>query len=111
MKAFRVEHCVIAADVAEEAEEFFLREISGRPPCAVEELVSSHEILCADGTVRTVKTIIHEEMDRRNEWLRMGVPCELHWPFLVEGESDGPESGRVPEICPETPKSRGEEES
>jgi hypothetical protein len=22
-------------------------------------------------------------MDERCAWLRMGVPCELHWPFIV----------------------------
>jgi hypothetical protein len=110
MKAFRVDHCIIAADVPEDAVEFFLREISGKSPGTVEELVSSYEILCADGAVRTVKTIINEEMERRNEWLRMGVPCELHWPFLLEGRAGGAAPGRVPELCPETPESRGEEE-
>lgn len=111
MKAFRIDHCVIVADGSEEAGEFYLREISGRPPRLVEELASSHGILCADGEVRTVRTVINEEMDRRSEWLRMGVPCELHWPFLVEEEAGGPAAGRVPELCPETPKSRENEES
>jgi len=22
-------------------------------------------------------------MDERNDWLRMGVPCDLHYPFIV----------------------------
>jgi len=26
---------------------------------------------------------MNAELDRRNEWLRLGVPCELHWPFIV----------------------------
>jgi len=26
---------------------------------------------------------MNEELDRRSAWLRMGVPCELHWPFIV----------------------------
>jgi len=84
MKAYRVDHCIIVADIPEEAREFFIREVSGRPPEVVEELAYSHEVLCEDGAVRTVKTIINTELDRRNEWLRLGVPCELHWPFLVE---------------------------
>jgi len=111
MKAFRIDHCVIVADVSEEAAEFYRREISGCPPRMVEELAPSHEILCADGVARTVRTVINEEMDRRSEWLRMGVPCELHWPFLVEEEAGGPAAGRVPEFCPEMPKSRENEES
>jgi len=84
MRAYQVDHCVIVADIPEEAREFFIREIAGRIPRVVEELASSHEIRCGDGMVRTVKTIINDEMERRNEWLRLGVPCELHWPFPVE---------------------------
>lgn len=84
MRAYQVDHTVIVADIPEEAREFFIREIAGRIPGVVEELHSSHEILCGDGIVRTVKTIINDEMERRNEWLRLGVPCELHWPFVVE---------------------------
>jgi len=84
MRAYQVDHCVIVADVPEEAREFFIREIAGSPPRVLEELAYSHEILCGDGVVRTVKTVINDEMERRNEWLRLGVPCELHWPFLAE---------------------------
>ncbi len=111
MKAFRIDQCVIVADVSEEAVEFYRREISGSSPRTVEELESSHEILCADGEVRTVRIIINDEMERRSTWLRMGVPCELHWPFLVEEEAGGPAAGRVPELCPETPKSGENEDS
>ena len=82
MNAYRVNRCIIAADVIEEAEGFFRAEI-GEPVAVIEEISLNTEISIEDGAVRTVKALINEELDRRNEWLRLGVPCELHWPFVV----------------------------
>lgn len=83
MQAYRIHNLVIAADVDEEAREFYRREIGGTPPEATEELSPSADVRCKDGTLKTIRDRINEEMDARNDWLRMGIPCELHWPFLI----------------------------
>ena len=83
MRAWRIHSTVIAADIAEEAREFYREEVGGAPPDTIEEADYSATVTCPDGTTRTVKERIHEEMDARNAWLRMGVPCELHWPFVI----------------------------
>jgi hypothetical protein len=74
---------VIAADTAEEACALYREEIGDTPPDVIEELPSLMEVCCDDGTVKTVKERINEEMDARNSWLIMGVPCELHRPFVI----------------------------
>jgi hypothetical protein len=83
MKAYRIHNTVIAANVEEEACEFYRREIDGTPPGVIEGLFPSMEVCCADGTVKAIRDRINEEMDARNAWLIMGVPCELHWPFVI----------------------------
>ncbi len=83
MRAWRIHDTVIAADIAEEACEFYREEVGGAPPDRVAEADYSATLTCPDGATRTVRERIHEEMDARNAWLRMGVPCELHWPFVV----------------------------
>ena len=83
MRAWRIQNMVIAADIAEEAREFYREEIGGPLPDVSGEADYGAAVACADGTIRTVRERIHEEMDARNDWLRMGVPCELHWPFVV----------------------------
>jgi hypothetical protein len=74
---------VIAAETAEEACDFYREEIGGTPSDVIEELPSLMEVCCDDGTVKTVKERINEEMDARNSWLIMGIPCELHRPFVI----------------------------
>ncbi len=83
MQAYRIHKMVIAADMEEDACEFYRREICGTPPDVIEELPHSMNVRCEDGTVKTIKTRINEELDARNDWLNMGIPCELHWPFFV----------------------------
>jgi hypothetical protein len=34
-------------------------------------------------SVKAVKARINEELDTRNSWLIMGIPCELHCPFVI----------------------------
>ncbi len=83
MRAFLIHKLVIAADVPEEAGEFYCQEIGGEPPETIPELSPDVEVRCDDGLVKTIRARIGEELDNRNAWLRMGVPCELHWPFVV----------------------------
>lgn len=83
MQAYRIHKMVIAADTKEEACEFFREEIGGSPPDVIEELTYLIEVCCDDGTVKTIKERINEELDCRNSWLRLGIPCELHRPFVI----------------------------
>jgi hypothetical protein len=74
---------VIAADIVEEACEFYRKEIGGTLPDVIEELPYLMEVCCEDGTVKTIKARIDEELDARNAWLIMGIPCELLRPFVI----------------------------
>jgi len=82
MQCYRINQCIVAADIVEEAEQFFCEEV-GEPIESIVEVSVYTEVSCDDGTVTTVRDLMNEELDRRNEWLRLGVPCELHWPFVV----------------------------
>jgi hypothetical protein len=83
MQAYRIHKMVIAADIAEEACDFYRQEIGGTMPDVIEELPYLMEVCCDDGTVKTIKERINEELDARNAWLIMGIPCELHCPFVI----------------------------
>jgi hypothetical protein len=89
MQAYRINKLVIAADMKEEACDFYRQEIGGDLPDApnttemIEELPYLMEVRCDDGTFKTIKARINEELDARNAWLNMGVPCDLHWPFVI----------------------------
>ncbi|MGC9976182.1 MAG: hypothetical protein ABSC57_05630 [Syntrophales bacterium] len=83
MQAYRIYKIVIAADTREEACAFYREEIGGTLPDLIEELPYSMEVYCDDGTTKPAKARINEEMDARNSWLMLGVPCELHFPFII----------------------------
>lgn len=83
MKAYRINNCIIAADAIQEARLFFSREIGGPLPDHIEEMNWLAEVPCDDGTIRTIKDIVNQTLDERNTWLRLGVPCDLYFPFLV----------------------------
>jgi hypothetical protein len=83
MHAYRIHKIVIAADIAEDACCFYREEIGGILPDTIEELPYLMEVCCDDGTVKTVKARINEELDVRNSWLIMGIPCELNRPFVI----------------------------
>jgi len=82
MKVFRIAEVLIAADIPEDAVQFFTEEtgipVSG--PVAEVDVLTEVE---AGGEKAPLKDLINRELDRRNEWLRMGVPCDLHWPFII----------------------------
>jgi hypothetical protein len=82
MNVYRINQHIIAADIVEEAEMFFCEEV-GEPIESIVEVSVYTEVSREDGAVITVRDLMNEELDRRNAWLRMGVPCELHWPFIV----------------------------
>lgn len=95
MQAYRIHKLVIVADIKEDACDFYRNEIGGNLPDAqdvvevhdvievIEELPASMEVCCDDGTFKTIKARINEELDNRNTWLRLGIPCDLHWPFVI----------------------------
>ena len=83
MQGYRINKIVIAADTEEEACTYYCREMGGTKPDVIEELPYLSEILCDDGAMKTIKDCVNEEMDARNDWLRMGVPCDLHCPFVI----------------------------
>ncbi len=83
MKAYRIGNCIIAADVIHDARLFFSTEIGDPLPDHIEEMDWLTEVPGEDGTIKTIKAIVNETLDERNAWLRLGVPCDLYFPFLV----------------------------
>ncbi len=79
MKAYRMGDKIIAAWFEQDAVKFFCEETGGTPPDPIEE-ISVEETVPEGGRI---KEIINKVLDERNAWLRMGVPCELDWPFFV----------------------------
>lgn len=79
MKAYRMGDNIIAAWFEDDAVKFFLDQTGGPPPGLIEEM--NVEEAAPEGG--RIKDIINKVLDERNAWLRMGVPCELDWPFFV----------------------------
>jgi hypothetical protein len=79
MKAFRIGNTIIAAWFERDAVKFFFEQTGGQPPGPIEEL-DVEETLPEGGKI---KDVINKVLDERNAWLRMGVPCELDWPFFI----------------------------
>jgi hypothetical protein len=79
MKAYRIGDAIIAAWFESDAVKFFCDETGGAPPGPVEEM----DVEAAAPEGGKVKDIINKVLDERNAWLRMGVPCELDWPFFI----------------------------
>ncbi|HEU19795.1 MAG TPA: hypothetical protein ENO00_10570 [Deltaproteobacteria bacterium] len=88
MQAFKIENHIIAADLIEDAMNLFKHEIGGYFPENVEEIDISDQIECDDGRIMTVKDVINETLDERQEWLRMGFQCEVYRPFLIKKLKD-----------------------
>jgi hypothetical protein len=83
MDVFRSGDHVIAADTEEDARHFYQEEVGKVPPADIEELSISHVVPAGEGKTVTIRDLVNKIMDERNAWLRMGVPCELHFPFIV----------------------------
>lgn len=79
MKAFRMGDSIVAAWFENDAVKFFCEQTGGPPSGPIEEL--NVEETAPEGG--RIKDVINKVLDERNMWLRMGVPCELDWPFFV----------------------------
>ncbi|MCX7816760.1 MAG: hypothetical protein N2317_04515 [Syntrophales bacterium] len=82
MEAFRIGNFIIAADTLEEARLFYTEETGETAPTQVESISVYTEIL-REGEKVLIRDVINNVMDERNAWLRMGIPCDLHYPFLI----------------------------
>jgi hypothetical protein len=83
MEAFRIGDYVIAADTEEDARHFYTHEVGKDPPTVIEELSVSLEVPAGEGKTASIRDIMNKVLDERNVWLRLGVPCDLHFPFVV----------------------------
>ena len=83
MVAYRIRDHVIAADAEEDARLFYTYEVGMDPPPVIEELSVSLEVPAGEGETASIRDIMNRVLDERNSWLRLGVPCELHHPFIV----------------------------
>ena len=83
MQAFRIGNVVIAADTPDEACEFYCHEIDPCLPSSVTDVDRQTPVNRREGSAKTIKDIINDVMDERNSWLKMGIPCDLHYPFII----------------------------
>jgi hypothetical protein len=83
MEAYRIGDHVIAADTEEDARLFYKHEEGKDPPPHVEELSVSLEVPAGEGKTASIRDIMNKVLDERNSWLRLGVPCDLHYPLIV----------------------------
>jgi alkanesulfonate monooxygenase SsuD/methylene tetrahydromethanopterin reductase-like flavin-dependent oxidoreductase (luciferase family) len=83
MEAYRIGDHIIAADTEEDARHFYKHEVGKDPPPLIEELNVSLEVPAGDGKTATIRDLMNKIMDERCAWLRLGVPCDLHFPFIV----------------------------
>jgi hypothetical protein len=83
METYRIGDHVIAADTEEDARLFYKHEVGKDPPSVVEKLSVSLEVPAGENKTASIRDIMNKVLDERNAWLRMGVPCDLHFPFIV----------------------------
>jgi hypothetical protein len=83
METYRIGDHVIAADTEEDARLFYKHEVGKDPPSVVEKLSVSLEVPAGENMTASIRDIMNKVLDERNSWLRMGVPCDLHFPFIV----------------------------
>lgn len=84
MEAYRIGKYIIAADLEQDAWNLYKNEISPDVPDDIENVLIHEKLVCDDGSVMTIKEIINKELDRRQEWQRMGLPCETYRPFIIK---------------------------
>jgi hypothetical protein len=83
MNAYKINKYIIGADVLDEAKDFFRGEIGEPLPDHIEEMGWECVVPCESGENKTIRDIINRVLDERNDWLRMGLPCALHYPFII----------------------------
>ncbi len=86
MQAFRIGTVIIAANTSDEAADFYRYEIDACLPSSIADVDMQTLIHRPEGQPKNIKDIINDVMDERNSWLRMGIPCELHCPFIIAKE-------------------------
>lgn len=83
MNAYKINKYIICADVLDEAKDFFRAEVGEPLPAHIEKMEWECLVLCESGENRTIRDIITCVLDERNAWLLMGIPCDLHYPFII----------------------------
>lgn len=83
MEAFRIGNLIIAADTLKEACLFYSEETGEESPTHGESISVYTEITLKNGEKLLITDVINRVMDERNAWLRMGIPCDLHYPFVI----------------------------
>lgn len=83
MNAYKINKHIICADVLDEAKAFFRDEVGEPIPDHIEEMTWECVVPCESGENTTIRDIINRVLDERNAWLLMGVPCDLHHPFII----------------------------
>ena len=83
MNAYKMNKYIICADLLDEAKAFFHDEVGEPLPAHIEEMEWGCVVPCEGGENRTIRDIINNVLDERNAWLRMGIPCDLHCPFII----------------------------
>ncbi|HOK05930.1 MAG TPA: hypothetical protein PK836_03680 [Syntrophales bacterium] len=83
MEVFKIGAWIIAADTEEEARLFYRDETGREAPLVVETLSVYEEIAVPGGGSALIRDLMNAVLDERNAWLRMGIPCDLHYPFLL----------------------------
>jgi hypothetical protein len=83
MNAYKIDKYIICADVPDEAKNFFLYEVGEPLSADVEMMEWDCVVPCENGENKTIRDIINRVLDERNDWLRMGIPCDLHCPFVI----------------------------
>ena len=83
MNAYKFNNYIICADMLDEAKAFFNAEVGEPLPADIVEMGWECVVPCENGEASTIKDIINRVLDERNAWLRMGVPCDLHCPFII----------------------------
>jgi hypothetical protein len=83
MEAFKIGNHIIAADTEEDARLFYREEVGEAPPAVIEQLSVSLEVPAGEGKTAAIRDLMNKIIDERCAWLRMGVPCEVHLPFII----------------------------
>jgi hypothetical protein len=84
MQAYRIGKYIIAADFIDDAIQMFIHEIGEALPDVIEEVDFDENVECDDGRIITIKEFINEELDNRQAWQLLGIPCETYRPFIIK---------------------------
>ncbi len=82
MQIYKMDRHIVAAETEDEARRFYLEEF-GATAASVEELSVSTLFPAGDGTQAAGKDLVNKVMDERSAWLKMGIPCDKYYPFVI----------------------------